>query len=220
MCFSASASLAAATLMGVAGTYALSRTEDPREWPLASMPLFFAVQQTLEAGLWLTLPQAANAELAVWLARGFLAFALVLWPIYAPVAALLVETDMTRRRLMQVIFGIGVGVAGYFVANIQPEDQLASISGSHIQYAIGATPPLVGALYLVATTAALLVSSKKVILLFGGLVLAGSLTSDLLFEEALISVWCFFAAAGSIVVATYFARERARRLAAESAGRA
>lgn len=214
MCFSATASFAAAGLTGAVGIFVLARTQDARDLPLASMPMFFATQQLVEGGLWLTLPVAPESPTVSLLTHAFLSIALIFWPVFSPIAALSAEPDADRRRLIVACLTLGVGVSAYFFWMVSLAPHTARIAGGHIDYVIGQTPEIVGLLYLVATTLALLLSSQRAVVLFGALVFAGSLVTYLFYEQVLISVWCFFAAAGSAVIAVHFERVRARRAVA------
>lgn len=213
MCFSATASFAAAAATGAIGVFVLARTQQARDLPLAAMPLFFAAQQFVEGGLWLTLPVAPESAVTSWLTHTFLAFALVFWPVFAPAAALSAEDEAWRRPPMFILLALGVGVAAYFLWTVQLGVHEARIVGGHIDYDIGTTPDTVAFFYLIATTTALLLSSRPAVALFGALVFTGSLITYLFYAQALISVWCFFAAAGSVVIAVHFERVRAHRLA-------
>lgn len=214
MCFSATASFAAAGLTGAIGLFVLARTQDARDLPLASMPMFFAAQQLIEGGLWLTLPVAPESPAVSFLTHAFLSLALIFWPVFSPIAALALETEAVRRRLMTACLAFGVGVSAYFFWTVSLEPHSARIAGGHIDYEIGRTPEVVALLYLAATTLALLLSSQRAVVLFGAMVFAGSLVTYLFYEQALISVWCFFAAAGSVVIAVHSEQVRARRAVA------
>ena len=54
MCFSASASFLAASLLLVTGIYALKKVKSKKQIPLALIPLFFAFQQAAEGVIWLS----------------------------------------------------------------------------------------------------------------------------------------------------------------------
>lgn len=178
------------------------------------MPMFFAAQQLVEGGLWLTLPVAPESPAVSLLTHAFLSLALVFWPVFSPIAALSVEPEAVRRRLMMACLALGLGVSVYFFWAVSLEPHNAQIVGGHIHYEIGRTPQVVALLYLVATTLALLLSSQRAVALFGAMVFMGSLVTYLFYEQVLISVWCFFAAAGSVVIAVHFERVRARRAVA------
>lgn len=211
MCFSAAASFAAAAVTGGIGITVVARAQNGRDLPLASLPLFFAAQQLVEGGLWLTLPLAPESAVTSWLTHAFLAFALVFWPLFAPYAALSAEREPMRRRLMIVVWALGAGVAAYFLWQITNAPHGARIAGGHVVYEVGRTPVEVGLVYLVATTVALLLSSYRAVVAFGAIVFVGSVITYFAYAEALISVWCFFAAVGSVVIAVHFERARAKR---------
>lgn len=213
MCFSATASFATATVIGALGAAALSQTHDRREIPLAAMPLFFATQQAAEGGLWLALGADDGGALAPVFTHVFLIFALIFWPIYAPWSAYAIEIDPMRRRAIALCFVLGGAVALYFVGQLLSYPHGATIAGGHIRYGIGRTPLSVGGFYVVATTLPLLLSSFEAVAWLGLIILTGSAVTFLAYEEAFISVWCFFAAAASIVIALHFRRLAAVRAA-------
>jgi hypothetical protein len=213
MCFSATASFITAGLTAAVGFYAVSRTSSMREFPLASMPLFFAVQQLTEGGLWLTLPISPEGAASSLLSHTFLVFALIFWPLFAPLAAFCVEPDVTRGRLIALCLTIGGGVSAYFLWALLTQPHHAIIVDGHISYLVGETPVTVEGAYMIATTMGLLVSSHRPVAALGLIVLAGSIVSYAVYMETFVSVWCFFAAAASIVVAGHFRAVAARRAA-------
>lgn len=177
--------------------------------PLASLPLIFAGQQAVEGLLWLTLPIDPDGPGASHLTLVFLFYAQVFWPAFAPMAPLLVEPHPVRRRLMAICAGIGAAVAVFFLWSIFMYPHAASIRGGHIAYAQEFRTPLgIGVLYLVATAITPLLSSHRAVVLLGAIVLGGSMLTYLLYWEAFASVWCFFAAAGSVVIFAHFQRFR------------
>jgi hypothetical protein len=75
MCFSSTASFVSVGLTGTIGIIALAWATGPREWPLASVPIFFATQQSIEGVPWLNLPSGPVGALAADLPLLFLFFA-------------------------------------------------------------------------------------------------------------------------------------------------
>jgi hypothetical protein len=210
MCFSPLASFATAALTGAIGLVCLTRVTQPRELPLAATPLFFGVQQAIEGGLWLYLPTAPHGPPAAALTLAFLLFAQVFWPVYAPLAAWSLEPNERRRRLMVACLAIGVAVAGYLLWRILTGPREAVIVNSCIVYRT--TPGhqlLVGLAYLTATSLPLILSSRRTILALGAVTLTGCVVAYAFYWEAFLSVWCFFAAAASIIILGHF--EWARR---------
>jgi hypothetical protein len=180
------------------------------------MPLFFAAQQTIEGFLWLSLPASPGGGASLLLTQLFLHFALVFWPVFAPLTALLVEPDPRRRQWIGgcLIFGIVVGV--YFLWSLHASPQTASIEGGHIVYSGDPGLPLgIRLLYPVATCIGPALSSLRAVRLLAAILIAASLVAYLAYWQAFTSVWCFFAAAASGVILFQFEQARQqRRLAA------
>lgn len=216
MCFSAAASFTTAALTGAAGALAMTRVNTPRELPLAAMPLLFAVQQTIEGLLWLNL-RSAEGALTDGLTFLFLMFAQVLWPIWAPLAVLLVEPSRMRRRLMWPWLALGAGVSAYLLWGLLNGPHGARLVHDHIAYGTEQPhPTLIALAYLAATSVPLLLSTRRTIVALGAVVLVGSATAFVFYWSAFQSVWCYFAAAGSLVLLGHFhvARRHHLRLAA------
>jgi hypothetical protein len=211
MCFSATASLVTAGMVGAIGVVAVRSTRTPAELPLACIPLLFAAQQAAEGGLWLAL-EHGDAGAWPWLfTQVFLAFALVIWPVYAPVAAWLVEPDRKRRQIMQASFLVGVAVASFFLVQLMTLRNEGYISGSHILYRTDVeSPELAGLVYLSAAVLGLIVSSHRAIAVLGAIICIGALVTYVFMQEVFVSVWCFFAAASSFVILAHFQQSRIR----------
>lgn len=205
MCFSATASFSAAAILGLAGIATLARAREPRERPLAAMPLVFALQQGIEGWLWLTVPAGHQAGQGP--ATGFALLALVVWPLFAPLAMGLAEKARTRRRLMLALMGPGLGVAGYSLLDIWAHPYLAWPQPHSLIYVNDSPFPLPMMLaYLAATCAPPLLSSNAAIRSFGIVVTLGLAITLGFFFVNLVSVWCFFAALASAVLVGYFWR--------------
>ncbi|MGD9668148.1 MAG: DUF6629 family protein [Hyphomicrobiaceae bacterium] len=215
MCFSAPASFAAAAVTGMIGIACVAKSGRLREMPLAAMPLLFAAQQIVEGVLWLTLPVAPDGAEASLLTLVFLLYAKVLWPVYAPLSVALLEADAWRRRLMWAIVVSGAAVGGYFLPSIIRQDHSASILGGHIAYAgPELVPSWIAVSYFLSTCVALLLSSVGAIRVLGLLVTVGAAITYAFYWDAFTSVWCFFAAAASIVLYSHFAAQaRSRTMA-------
>ena len=213
MCFSPTASFVTAGLTAVVGIVALRRVNEPREVPLAATPLLFAVQQTIEGLLWLDLPIAPDGSIATGLIGLFLFFAEVFWPIYAPLAVWLAEPNEARRRLMLICLAAGVAVGGYLLQWILVHPGSAIIQEGHIVYVTAFRPSAaVAVAYLAATGLPLTLSSRPAVVALGAVVLVGTVVAFAFYWEAFVSVWCFFAAAASLVILSHFEWSRRHRL--------
>lgn len=214
MCFSATASFVTAGVTAVIGVVCLSRVTDKRDVPLAATPLLFAFQQCVEGLLWLELPLAPDGMAAQGLTFLFLFFADVLWPVYCSVAVLLIEPDQRRRRLMLVCLAIGAGVSAQMLWSIVTRPYGAVILEDHIVYLAGYTPSVaLGLAYLAATGLPLMLSSHRTVLALGAIILSGSAIAFFFYWQGFVSVWCFFAAAASLVILGHFERASRLRLA-------
>lgn len=212
MCFSASASFAAAIIAGTSGGVCLARVRDRGDLLLATIPLVFAVQQTIEGLLWLTLEDKALANRSADLTEGFLVLALVFWPVYAPLATLLAEPDRRRVRLMSACLAAGLTVAIYFFISLSAFPRTASIEDGHIAYSADpGLPLLIRLFYPAATSLALMLSSHRIIAISGVLLFIGSVVSYWMYWNAFTSVWCFFAAIASVLFIVHFERVRGAR---------
>jgi hypothetical protein len=215
MCFSATASFVACGATGTVGLITILRARGANELPLATIPLLFSAQQGVEGLLWLTLPIAPEGPASSLLTHLFLLIATVVWPVYGPLAVLLIEPDPLRRRLVGGCLAIGLGLAGYTFWYGLTSFPAASIVDGRIVYS--GEPGLsyaIAFLYLMATGMAPLLSSRRIVSLFGAMVMLGTFVTYAFYWEAFISVWCFFAALGSVAILAHFEILRRLRRAA------
>jgi hypothetical protein len=156
---------------------------------------------------------ASTGPLASSLTFLYLFFAQVFWPLYAPGAALLVEPNQRRRRLMTPLLAVGGAVSVYLLWSDLSHPLGSSILNCHIVYVTGnPVSANLSLLYVAAVSLPLLLSSQRTLVVLGAIVLIGCVTSYYVYREAFLSVWCFFAAAGSAVIMAHFEGARRRRL--------
>ena len=207
MCFSATASFTAGIGLLAIGAVTASRVRRRVEMPFALIPGLFGVQQVIEGGLWLTLPDHAAVGNTV-LTHLFSFFSHVLWPIYVPIAVLLLEPEAWRRRVLMVIAVAGAAVGLYLFYFLVTEPIVSKVVGRHISYQ---SPHFylvaVMVLYVLATCISSFVSSCKTIRWFGAATFVALLAAYAFFAFWFISVWCFFAAILSVIVLLHFSHE-------------
>ena len=199
MCFSASASFLAGSVLSILGVATLRATRKKVDLAFAAIPLLFGIQQIVEGLLWLSF-SIDIPDLTVGTTYLFSLFSHVLWPIYVPFAIGLLETEPWRRK---VIFGfqlVGLVVGLYlfyilvkFPVTVQAAPNIVYVSPHFFQ-----VPVML--LYLAATCVSGFFSSLRTARVFGALALLLFMLAYGLFTVALISVWCFFAAILSAII--------------------
>ncbi len=212
MCFSAQASFAAAAVLGVVGAATFAQRPAPRRLAFAAFPLFFALHQTIEGFVWLSIGNGAPPS---WLTALYLFFAQVFWPVFTPLSILLMEKDWRRRIGLWILLAAGVVVSATLAGVLIQSNYSVSVVNGSLQYSTGHhfEDRLIG-LYLVAVVAPLILSRYRYVMAFGGVILAGSVVTHLAFYYAAASVWCFFAAVGSVFVFLHVRRRKRLRDAA------
>lgn len=197
MCFSATASFAAAGVTSIAGGVSLGSAKQRSQLPLVVMPLLFAILQLAEGVLWLAL---SNDDRAGWQRPAmftFLTVARVVWPVWVPLAILTLERQTARRRVLSVLLALGAAVTLTQVYGLATYPVTASIAQGHIRYGIDSPPVfrwVTDVAYVIVTVLPPFVSSVNAVRWLGLVLLVSLVVSKLVFYQTFISVWCFFAA--------------------------
>ena len=131
----------------------------------------------------------------------------MLWPIYVPIAVLLLEPVQWRRRLLSALTLAGAASGPYLLYFLVTEPITSRVVGRHIAYIshhfyVGA----VLTLYVLATCASPLVSSRPLVRWFGVATAMSFIAAYAAYAAWFISIWCFFAAGMSITVLLHFVR--------------
>lgn len=195
MCFSATASFAAAGGLAVTGLATLAQRPAPRMTLLAATPLIFAAHQAIEGFIWLNLESGSASQTLV---KTWVFIANVLWPTFTPLAVIMITRGKRRRQGLFALLLTGVIVSGYFLIVLLTNDFVVSAVRHNLVYQ--PTSKLdysLPGLYVLATVAPLLIARERFVLAFGSTVLAGAIVTELFFSHAGPSVWCFFAAIAS-----------------------
>lgn len=204
MCFSATASFTAGTVLLGLGTLTLKSARRPRELPFAAIPLLFAIQQFSEGVIWLTFRYEAPQVNAV-MTHVYSFFSHVLWPVYVPAAVLLIEPPGRRRRALLGFVAAGVAVGAYLLYILVAYPIVSRPTGQHIEYISPHFFALAAmTLYLTSTTLSPLLSTHRIVKVFGVLALSSFAAAYFFHAAWFISVWCFFAALLSAVVYLHF----------------
>ena len=209
MCFSATASFSTGAALLLVGTFTTSRARRAAELPFALIPALFGLQQLIEGALWLTFTNQAPHTNTI-LTYVYSLFSHVLWPIFVPIAVLLLEPESWRRKVLVGISLAGAAVGLYLLYFLITEPVTSAVVGRHISYA---SPHFyiaaVMTLYVLATCVSSLVSSCKTIRFFGAATFVALLGAYAFYAFWFISVWCFFAAFLSAIVVVHFSHRNA-----------
>ena len=207
MCFSASASFIVGVPLLAVGAITVSKAAQKAELPFALIPILFGLQQIVEGVIWLGLRFDAPL-LNAFMTLVYSLFSHVLWPIYVPVAILLLEPTPWRRKTISAFLWVGAAVGLYLLYTIVRFPVRVEAVGGHILYVSPHFYVLVvmGA-YLAATCISMFFSSHKAAMAFGIVAFLSFIAAYGFYALWFISVWCFFAAILSGLVYLHFRRE-------------
>jgi len=207
MCFSATASFSAGAALLVVGTVTARRTQRPVELPFALIPVLFGAQQLIEGGIWLTFTGEAPLLNSI-LTHVYSLFSHVLWPAYVPIAVLLLEADIWRRKALIAIALAGAVVALYLLYFLVRFPITSQVVGRHIVYV---SPHFFAyasiGLYVLGTCVSMLFSRHWAVRLFGIAAFVSFVAAYAFYAAWFISVWCFFAAILSGIVLLQFPKQ-------------
>jgi uncharacterized membrane protein YesL len=114
---------------------------------------------------------------------------------------------------MLLCLAVGVGLGAYLLWSILTRTHGAGVQDGHIVYVTEyRRSDILGLAYLAATCLPLALSSRRAIVALGAIVFAGAAVAYAFYWESFVSVWCFFAAAASVVILAHFEWSRRQRL--------
>lgn len=196
MCFSPEVSFAASGILSALGIAAIYKTQNDHEKLLASIPLFFGIQQFTEGILWLVLIGKINPMLAPYATYIYLFFVQIFWPIWIPISIIAIEKNKKYKNILNASLVFGIAIASGLAYSLIKYGAIPSIEGHHIFYQIhtliSQTYCLI--LYLISITLPFFISGRKSLRFFGILVLTSLAATYLFYYHWLTSIWCFFAA--------------------------
>lgn len=201
MCFSATASFTAATVLSTIGVISIKKTNNVKQVPFACIPLIFAMQQFSEGFLWLNLIPEGDKTIANVATYGFIFFAQIFWPIWVPYSIFLLEKNRRQKGIFKILVGAGIAVSIYLTYCLLAIGVEAKITAYHIAYIQKyplALKALVIPFYAMSTVVPMFVSSIKYMWVLGLAVLLSYLISVYFYHQNSLSVWCFFSSIISI----------------------
>lgn len=205
MCFSATASFAAGSVLIPAGACCVTAAlkKRPSLLPLALVPIFFGMQQLSEGFVWHGLHEG-DAGLVRSASLVFLFFALAFWPFWFPLMSAVGETRPRKRLAFRAlaVFSAVWFVVLYLPIVTGPASTLTTRVVHHsIQYDFDGLAiyryvpkPILRVVYLLCVALPMAFSSESLGKVPGIVFAASAVVSALVFSFAFVSVWCFFAA--------------------------
>ncbi|MGW2987094.1 DUF6629 family protein [Streptomyces goshikiensis] len=194
MCWSATADLAAGTVITAVGVVCVLRVRRARDLPVAALPVLLGAHQLVEAAVWNAGGGCGPAS------KAWAVIALPVLPVWVAFGVLLAAAPGARRVLWgPAAAGLATAAVLAYCLATRPVD--AEVRGHTIGYGV-AVPyaPLVVAGYLFATLGALLLSGDRGLRLLGAVLAAGAVVCAALWRLEFASTWCAFAAAASVLV--------------------
>ncbi len=211
MCFSATASFSASVVLVGIGIASIKQIQTKSQIVFACIPLFFAIQQFNEGLVWVSFANPFNAELNLYGKYGFLIFSQIIWPLWIPIAMVMVENKGERRKIQRVFVAIGITESLYQFYCMLNYPAHAEILGQHIYYHIDHPDTfkyLEPAFYIAAIIVSPFFTSVRKMWLVGMAILISCIITVIFFQHYTVSVWCFFASIISMSV--YFIMRKIR----------
>ncbi len=203
MCFSSTASFSAGVVLSGLGVASLRQVRHTRQLPFAGIPVFFGIQQIAEGFLWLSLTNPAYAAAQGAATAVFLLFAQAVWPLWVPLSMWLLENRPSRKQWLLALLGVGSLLSLYLLYCVLTSDVQVSINRHNLHYTLNFPQGLSWLsffLYLLCTIVPSFLSSVWLMRVFAWFSVVSFSVALFFFKENLVSIWCFFAAALSILV--------------------
>lgn len=208
MCFSVTASFTASLALLVCGAAALKRAYEKKLRMIAAIPLLFAAQQGAEGFVWLSFVYPEFESIRLLSAYIFLGFAMIVWPLWIPIAIARFEDRRTYKRYIPSFLAGGICALAFILyALLYP---ISVTLNHHIVYNVDAYTHFgawsmyinvtLSLLYVIATIVPFFIARNKILWLLGALGACAYFVSYIAYYKAFTSVWCFFAAIISLIV--------------------
>ncbi len=207
MCFSPTASFISSGVLATIGVATLRHVREPRTLLFAGMPLLFALHQFTEGLVWLGLDGRIGPAGLSRAGFGFMLYAQGILPFLMPAAVALMEPPGWRCSAIWTLTAAGAVVCAWDLYGLFTLPSRVFVDHASIAYRNHMTGNLaISLLYIVATCGALLLSGHRVVRWYGILNVIGLTIVEIVRGYAFASVWCFYAAALSIMLYWQFRR--------------
>lgn len=196
MCFSASASFTAASVLSLIGILGIKINSKKNLRLFSVIPLLFGIQQATEGLVWITMnnPESIINKISIYI---FLIFAMVIWPTIVPLSLSIYDKE-PQKKILKIITAAGSMISLYAIYQLITKATTANIATNSICYSIANIDPFILKygiyMYLIPTIIPFFIT-KMPLAKLSGITITISLIISLYFKyESYGSVWCFFAA--------------------------
>lgn len=214
MCFSATASFVAGSILSVIGGYTITKTEAPAQKAFAAIPLLFGLQQLAEGFVWLGLSHDDFRPITQIATNAYLFFAQTLWPLWVPLAMLLM-VQKGSRKMYHWLFVVAGSIASfylsYYLINYKSNAAIISMHINYTQHYPLQAKLIISILYASATIGATFFTGVKYMPLLGTTIAISYLVTSFMYDYFILSVWCFFASIISVSVYAILVKHTALR---------
>lgn len=200
MCYSAPVSFGLAGVLIVIGAVTIAAIKHKSQLMFASIPLLFAIQQAAEGVVWLALVQSHYTCCSTWAMYVFLCFAFIVWPFWVPLSLWMIEKHRISKKILNALCVLGAVYSSYAIVMMILYKAHANIVGHSIRYDTAVYDYFNIPLYLFPTMLPFFISRVPRVKVFGCAIAGSLLFSYYFLQVTLISVWCFFAAALSVMI--------------------
>ncbi|MDO9356146.1 MAG: hypothetical protein Q7T55_20780 [Solirubrobacteraceae bacterium] len=201
MCFSFEADVVAAVALTPVGIATLWAAKKPRQYAIASIPLFFAAHQGVEAFVWLWADGNASDFVGKFAINLYLIMAQMILPVMVPLAVMAIEPDR-RRRIYMAISAFGGLVLAVKFGSILINGSATAYPLDHVMVYKTTTdvPDIGGLIYVNATVFTTIAATGTYLRLFGVANAIGISFAGWMRYDAVTSIWCIYAALISFLI--------------------
>jgi len=204
MCYSPEADLIAGFVVGAVGIGAVRQIDDRRDVALAAVPLILATHLLVEAVAWWGLEDQVSRATGEAAITAYLLIAIGVVPVAIPYAVMRSEPLRRRQFAMVPMVLLGAAVSIVLIFGMFTNPYSAEIGGRYLAYEVTVLGGgFTAGLYGLAVCVPLLMSSHRRLVVFGLVNVPVLLVLSALLSNGLISLWCFWAAVSSVVVARH-----------------
>ncbi len=214
MCFSASASFTTSFLLMIIGIFTARTVNQSRLYYIATMPLFFSIQQAAEGFVWLSLLGNISPVMQQAAVYIFLFFAIGVWPFWIPFSLMNAEVNLKSKKILTFLSFLGMVVSLSLLMQLFYYHTTAAVAHCHISYDFLTnltyfTQFLYAISYIFMVTIPFFISTIRYMKLFGSGIVISCALSYYFYYYTVGSVWCFFAALLSLGI--YFIVDQEQR---------